>query len=154
MSHAALTSLLGKEFDGFLLAPVGEERNGMTLSVLSALARLGVDPWEETAALAAMPRDRARQRLAALIATTTKALASALNSDLVAARLIELLPTASGSRTAAPVAKTSSSSVIVLILIGLLLTAMTLVSVRSDVSPSRWLGLGHSAAATNSTPAP
>jgi hypothetical protein len=31
------------EFDPFLFAPVGEERNGMLLSVLSALARLEVD---------------------------------------------------------------------------------------------------------------
>ena len=43
------------EFDPFLYAPVGEERNGMLLSVLSALARLDVDPWQEAAALTKMP---------------------------------------------------------------------------------------------------
>jgi hypothetical protein len=74
----------------------------MTLSVLSALARLGVDHWEETAALASMPRDKARQRLAALIATTTKALANALSSEIVAARLIALLPVASKLKISLP----------------------------------------------------
>ena len=38
------------EFDSFLCAPIGEERNGMLLSVLSALARLDVDPWQEATA--------------------------------------------------------------------------------------------------------
>jgi hypothetical protein len=42
----------GSDFDAFLFAPVGEERNGMLLSVLSALARLDVDPWQEAARLA------------------------------------------------------------------------------------------------------
>jgi hypothetical protein len=62
MTHAAFAPLLGREFDRFLFATVGEERNGMTLSVLSALARLDVDPWKETAALSSMPRDKARSR--------------------------------------------------------------------------------------------
>ena len=38
------------------LASIGEERKGMQLSVLSALARMNVDPREEAARLAAMPR--------------------------------------------------------------------------------------------------
>ncbi|MGO9740546.1 MAG: hypothetical protein ACLPN5_03340 [Roseiarcus sp.] len=44
MTHTALTPLLGREFDDFLFAPIGEDRNGTTLSVLSALARMEVDP--------------------------------------------------------------------------------------------------------------
>jgi hypothetical protein len=35
------------EFDNFLYASIGADRNGMPLSVLSALARLDLDPWEE-----------------------------------------------------------------------------------------------------------
>jgi hypothetical protein len=44
MIHAALSPLIGPEFDEFLGAPISEDRNGTTLSVLSALARLDVDP--------------------------------------------------------------------------------------------------------------
>jgi hypothetical protein len=39
MTRYAPPSLLGSKFDNFLLAPIGEEKNGM-LRVLSALARL------------------------------------------------------------------------------------------------------------------
>ena len=40
-------SLLDSEFNEFLFATVGEERIGVPLSVLSAFARLGLDPWVE-----------------------------------------------------------------------------------------------------------
>jgi hypothetical protein len=40
---------LGPEFENFLFAPIGEDSNGMVLSVLSALARLDIDPWQEAA---------------------------------------------------------------------------------------------------------
>ena len=42
MTHAALAPLIGAEFDKFLYAPIREDRNGTPLSVLSALARLGM----------------------------------------------------------------------------------------------------------------
>ena len=60
MTHAALAPLIGAEFDKFLGAPIGEGRNGTPLSVLSALARLDVDPWQEAASLARMPSGRGR----------------------------------------------------------------------------------------------
>ena len=56
MTHAALSPLIGPEFDEFLGAAIREDRNGTTLSVLSALARLDVDPWREATRLARMPR--------------------------------------------------------------------------------------------------
>lgn len=40
----------------------------MPLSVLSALARVGLDPWQEAATLAGLPGDAAIQRLTASIA--------------------------------------------------------------------------------------
>ncbi len=67
MTHAALSPLIGREFDEFLGAPIREDRNGTTLSVLSALARLDVDPWHEATSLARMPREAAAERLTALI---------------------------------------------------------------------------------------
>ncbi|WP_131802652.1 hypothetical protein [Limimaricola pyoseonensis] len=53
--------------DRFLFAPVGEDRNGYVVTVLSALARLGLDPWKEASDLATMPRSVARERLDRLL---------------------------------------------------------------------------------------
>ncbi len=38
-------SLINSEFNEFLFASVGMEKTGIELTVLSALTRLGVDPW-------------------------------------------------------------------------------------------------------------
>ena len=104
MTHTALTPLLGREFDDFLFAPIGEDRNGTTLSVLSALARGDVDPWQETASLARMPKERATERLAGLIAATPMDLATGQSVATIAARLIALLPVSPVYKVAAPAA--------------------------------------------------
>ena len=92
MTHAALSPLIGPEFDAFLGAPIGEDRNGTTLSVLSALARLDVDPWREATSLARMPREAAADRLTALIDALPRDPASAIPSQTSAADLVALLP--------------------------------------------------------------
>ena len=51
------------EFDAFLSAPVGEDADGVGLSVMSALARIGLDPWSEAARLSDLPRDAAVEAL-------------------------------------------------------------------------------------------
>ena len=61
-------SLLHSDLNDFLFASIGEEQNGVTLSVVSALTRLGVDPWEEAARLTPLPKARAAETLAKLIA--------------------------------------------------------------------------------------
>src|SRR5271165_1686563 len=92
MTHAALSPLIGPEFDEFLGAPIGVDRNGTTLSVLSALARLDVDPWQEATSLARMPREAAAERLTALIDALPREPASAIPSRASAADLVALLP--------------------------------------------------------------
>ena len=47
MTSAASASYLTREFDDFLFARLNEDSDDMPLSVLSVLARLGVDPWQE-----------------------------------------------------------------------------------------------------------
>jgi len=44
-------SLIHSEFNEFLFASVGEEKNGVELTALSALTRLGFDSWREAARL-------------------------------------------------------------------------------------------------------
>lgn len=80
------------EFNDFLFAPIGEDRNGMLVSVLSGLARSGVDPWQEAAKLAQLPGDSAAERLAALIGALPDKATPYPDSRTIATRLIALLP--------------------------------------------------------------
>ena len=64
----------------------------MLLSVLSALARLDIDPWQEAAKLSGLPGGAAAQRLASLIAALPGDLSAYPDPTAVAARLIALLP--------------------------------------------------------------
>ena len=92
MTRAASPSFLGTEFDAFLFASIGEDRNGMRLSVLSALARLELDPWREAAQFVKLPTEAATRRLASLISQLPDGVPRQSDLGLVAARLIALLP--------------------------------------------------------------
>jgi hypothetical protein len=92
MTRSAAVSVLRSDFDEFLLAPIGEDRNGMLLSVLSALARMDMDPWEEAAKLAQLPAGTATRTLAALIAALPGGPPACRDPETIAPRLIALLP--------------------------------------------------------------
>ncbi|HWW20456.1 MAG TPA: hypothetical protein VNZ06_06600 [Steroidobacteraceae bacterium] len=62
------------------------------LSVLSALARLDVDPWEEASRLAGLPRPAAIQFLMALIVALPDGSSARSNPEMHAQRLTALLP--------------------------------------------------------------
>lgn len=85
MTRSESKSTLGSEYNDFLYGSIGEDGNGMPLTVLSALARLDIDAWEEAAQLARLPVENATQKLAALLAVYPEAKA-------IAQRLIGLLP--------------------------------------------------------------
>jgi hypothetical protein len=78
-------------FDNFLFAEVGEEQNGMSLSVVSALARLDLDPWSEAASLSRLSARVAGERLTTLLSSLPRSQVVALAPATVV-RLIELLP--------------------------------------------------------------
>jgi hypothetical protein len=92
VARAAITN--HTKFDEFLYATIGEESNGMLLSVLSALARRGWDPWEEASRLAQLPRDEAMSILAELASTLPCESMTANGAAACAKRLIALLPVA------------------------------------------------------------
>jgi hypothetical protein len=100
MKRTGPVSSLGREYDDFLLAPIGDDHNGMQLSVLSALARLDVDPWDEAAALALLPADAATRKLAAMIAALPAGPSARPDAATIAARLIPLLPRRVGAGVA------------------------------------------------------
>lgn len=79
-------------FDAFLYAPIGEEKNGMELSVVSALARFGLDPWQEAARLAALPKQLAIDGLGVLLDRLPDGRWQRTDSATIAARLVQLLP--------------------------------------------------------------
>jgi hypothetical protein len=85
-------SLLHSDLNGFLFAPIGREESGVPLSVLSALARLDLDPWAEGARLTNLPKEAAARALTALIARFPADRRSSSDLHEVAARLVELLP--------------------------------------------------------------
>jgi hypothetical protein len=85
-------SLQYSSLNGFLFADVGVEANGMTLSVLSTLARRGMDPWQEAERLAKLPRMDAVDGLAQIIAATPASRWSLLDARAIASRLVALLP--------------------------------------------------------------
>jgi hypothetical protein len=91
MTRSVPVALPGSEFNDFLFAPIGEDRNGMSVSVLSGLARTDVDPWKEAASLAQLPGETAIQRLTSLIGALPDR-ASPYPAHTIAARLVALLP--------------------------------------------------------------
>ena len=84
--------LMNVEFDDFLFAPVGEQSNGMPLSVISALTRLDFDPWEKAGQLSKLTAKDASQALAALIARLPGGRWEIADASAIATRLVALLP--------------------------------------------------------------
>jgi hypothetical protein len=97
VTPATSISFFRPEFGDFLYAPIGADGGEMPLSVLSALARLDVDPWMEAAELSELPKGAAAQRLASLIARLPGARWTLVDARAIADRLIELLPSPGSS---------------------------------------------------------
>jgi len=79
--------------DTFMYAFVGEDRNGSMVTVLSTLARLGLDPWKEASDLAALSEDAALSRLTVLLARVHDVPALVGEHKNIAQKLVAHLPT-------------------------------------------------------------
>lgn len=95
-------------YENFLFAPICDEPGGMRLSVLSALARMNVDPWEEAARLATLPTPDAQKTLVSTLNLFPGKRQRSAETELLAAQLIALLPKASEATTARATAITGS----------------------------------------------
>jgi|WetSurMetagenome_2_1015567.scaffolds.fasta_scaffold136063_2 hypothetical protein len=95
MARAARVPDIGSQYDSFLYATICAEANGSLLSVLSAMARMNLDPWQEAEILAGLPVKAATNRLATLIAAVPGGVPG--ETGLIAARLVKLLPSQSRS---------------------------------------------------------
>jgi len=92
-------SLGRSAYNDFLHAPLGHDAAGTEFTVLSALTRLGLDPWAEAARLADLSRPAAAQALAAAIARLPGVGLGGIWTEseaaAVALRLVVSLPTGS-----------------------------------------------------------
>lgn len=80
------------DFDRFLHASVGEDRKGNGVTVLSALARLHLDPWQEARDLASLGQEAAGARLGSLLSRLRDVPALQQDDGAVAQDLAGLLP--------------------------------------------------------------
>ena len=92
MTSSPSVTYLTRQFDDFLFARIDEGGDSTPLSVLSMLARLDMDPWEEAAKLARLPRAAAARRFVDFIAATPGARSVYLNAKTVSDHLLNLLP--------------------------------------------------------------
>ena len=97
-TNSASAIYLDTQFDEFLFAAIGEDKNGIRVTVLTGLARLNFDPWKKAAELSWLPRDAAKNMLGALIAKLPDLSLPNLEPGAIN-RLVDLLP----ARTSAPV---------------------------------------------------
>ncbi|HEX5507170.1 MAG TPA: hypothetical protein VFX37_01570 [Pseudolabrys sp.] len=97
MADRSFVSSLTLQYNDFLFAPICEEPSGIRLSVLSAFARMNVDPWEEATRLAAMPRAIAEKTLASMLDLIPGRNWKSSEGEAIAARLVQLLPQRVGS---------------------------------------------------------
>ena len=100
MAKQHYASKVDSQYDNFLFAPICDEPGGMRLSVISALARMDVDPWEEAARLAALSTPDAERTLVATLELYPGQRQESTETEILAARLVALLPKARGATTA------------------------------------------------------
>ena len=107
----------------------------MQLSVVSALARMDVDPWEEATRLAAMPKAIAERALVSILDRVLGKNRSPSETEVVAARLVQLLPHQGEDGTIAPTeaARVSAQRTYWLVWLGFAL-AMSLLSPRHQAT--------------------
>ena len=92
---------LRPDLDKFLFAQVGGETDGMPLSVISALTRLGLDPWQEAGRLSSLSNREAVEQFASLIAEIPGNSRPSREAREIASGLVHLLPKPNSSPTSA-----------------------------------------------------
>jgi len=86
-----MTDSLRTDLNDFLFTPIADDANGMHLTMLSALARSGVDPWIEAAGLAALPRENATHKLELMLSAVPNGPPPGDATATLAARLVAQL---------------------------------------------------------------
>lgn len=95
MSTSDAFALKNSGLNAFLFAEIGTELNGSSLTLLSALARLGQDPWAEAAKWAKLPKAAMIDRLAQVLLQMPLSPQALVEARATASRLVLLLPSQS-----------------------------------------------------------
>ena len=80
------------EYNPFLFSVVDDQEGRLPLTVLTALTRLGFDPWREAARLSDLPREAAAQALAEAMAKLPGKAWEGAKLSATATRLVSWLP--------------------------------------------------------------
>lgn len=83
---------LGAEFNGFLFEQIGADDRGRQVTVVSALARLDMDPWAEAERLSLLPDETAALSVAMVLSRLPEIAFGFTNTQQTAKRLVQLLP--------------------------------------------------------------
>jgi hypothetical protein len=146
-----------------LYSEVAEQPNGVPLTVLSALARYGLDPWNEADRLARLPATIAVEILTEQL---TPALAFDTQSNIKsrARRLIRLLPVPKADKAVPDVVtpEERQSGIIYWGIIGIIAGSVALAGLYlttgniASTAPSAWIGVNpsHASASPQSGSAP
>ena len=102
MAWPARFGLLNSRSEDCPLAPIGNDENGMRVSVALVIVRLGVDPGTEAGRLAQLPRVKAAETLASMIRRIPLASCEARLAENIADRPIALLPASADNSLRSP----------------------------------------------------
>jgi hypothetical protein len=147
VSEAGSSAPSNADFERFVYADVATEPNGMQLSVLSALSRRGLDPWQEAQRLAQLPRFAAADGLAEILRAVPAVQALRLDVKVIAERLVALLPvraTVAGGQfpklAATPVQVPGGLTLMMMAAIfGGLLVPLLMPKQAEPVAPTSWI---------------
>ena len=104
MNSAAQDAPHRPEFDKFLFTLIGDDQHGLPLSVVSFLARMNLDPWQEAGTLADLPAEAVAGRLAGSLDTLTDPVLRQAISETLILRLLAQLPRRTAGAVKIPVA--------------------------------------------------
>ena len=153
MERPAPLARLSGEFDAFLFSSIGDDRNGIPLSVVSLLARRDVDPWAEAANLATLPAEAAVQKLTSWIRTIADPLLTLPDAGALAARLVALLPRRLDAKIQTPATSQDVTAISTAPKHQQAITAVILVAIYVILMIGSQLVLTHPAPSTQANPA-
>lgn len=102
MENCTTVAIPPSKYNDFLFTVIHEEPNGTQLSVLSALTRVDIDPWEEAARLSEMTDPIAKRRLISVLNQASENSWSPSEKAAIATRLIGRLPPTNDNGGSAP----------------------------------------------------
>jgi len=100
MNSSARSLRCNPEFDAFLFATISADDGEIPLSVLSMLARLDLDPWQEAAQLATLSPESAAQKMVSILGALPNRPLRSPDILIIATRLVAMLPHRVRSRSA------------------------------------------------------